>query len=182
MSYSKWEYRLKYTVIIGVLWLLSSRMNELVYKYVQHEFVIGQIGQVVFKLLIKRVAVAMVNKTVVAYPLSQQVVPPLRWPASLLKITWQKQGFECLCKSTSYFPIRSGYLFQMDFYVRRSSSSRYPWDSGRLTNTPSDNIRCCKIRPSSTTCTLFWCKGSLRKGSLGVPVYVDVIVMHGRLN
>jgi hypothetical protein len=40
-----------------------------------------------FKLLIKRVAVAMVNKTVVAFPSSQQVVPPLRWPASLLLIT-----------------------------------------------------------------------------------------------
>jgi hypothetical protein len=36
-------------------------MNKLVYVYVPNEFVIGQ---VVLKLLIQRLAVAMVNKTV----------------------------------------------------------------------------------------------------------------------
>jgi hypothetical protein len=36
-------------------------MNKLVYIFVPNEFVIGQVG---LKLLIKRLAVAMVNKTV----------------------------------------------------------------------------------------------------------------------
>jgi hypothetical protein len=40
---------------------LCSRMKKLLYIYVPNEFVIGQL---VLKLLIKRLAVAMVNKTV----------------------------------------------------------------------------------------------------------------------
>jgi hypothetical protein len=39
--------------------MFSSRMNKLVYIYVKNEC------EIVFKLLIKRLAVAMMNKTVV---------------------------------------------------------------------------------------------------------------------
>jgi hypothetical protein len=34
MAYSKWENRLKYTIVIGLFWYFSSRMNKLVYMYV----------------------------------------------------------------------------------------------------------------------------------------------------
>jgi hypothetical protein len=48
--------------MISLFRCFSSMMNKLVYIYVHNEFVIGQ---VVLKLLIKRLAVGKVNKTVV---------------------------------------------------------------------------------------------------------------------
>jgi hypothetical protein len=64
MAYSKLENRLKYTIMIRFFQYVSSSMNKLVYIYVQNEFVIVQ---VVFKLLIKMLVVAIVNKTVLYY-------------------------------------------------------------------------------------------------------------------
>jgi hypothetical protein len=55
------ENGLKYTIMIRLFCLFRSWMNKLIYIFVPHEFVIGQ---VVLKLLIKRLAVAMMNKTV----------------------------------------------------------------------------------------------------------------------
>jgi uncharacterized membrane protein len=46
-------------------------MNKLAYIYAQNEFVVGQ---VVLKLMIKRLAVAIVNKTVVYFGLTIQSV------------------------------------------------------------------------------------------------------------
>jgi hypothetical protein len=60
MAYSKLENVLKYTVTISLFGCFRSRMNKPVYIFVPNEFVIGE---VVLKLLIKRLAVAMVNKT-----------------------------------------------------------------------------------------------------------------------
>jgi hypothetical protein len=50
-------------------------MNKLVYIYVPNEFVIGQ---VVFKSFTKRLAVAMVNKTVVIFPRQSPVLASYR--------------------------------------------------------------------------------------------------------
>jgi hypothetical protein len=61
MAYSKLENGLKYTLMITLFCFFRSRMNKLVYIFVPNQFVIGD---VVLKLLIKRLAVAMVNKTV----------------------------------------------------------------------------------------------------------------------
>jgi hypothetical protein len=44
-----------------IVTIFSSKMNKLFYIYVPNEFVIGQ---VVLKSFIKRLAIAMVNKTV----------------------------------------------------------------------------------------------------------------------
>jgi hypothetical protein len=46
-------------------------MNKLVYIFVPNQFVIGD---VVLKLLIKRLALAMVNKTVDTYPHTHELV------------------------------------------------------------------------------------------------------------
>jgi hypothetical protein len=61
MAYSKLENGLKYTLMIRLFWFFRSGMNKLVYIVVPNQFVIGD---VFLKLLIKRLAVAMVNKTV----------------------------------------------------------------------------------------------------------------------
>jgi hypothetical protein len=60
MAYSKLENGLNYTIMIRFFRFFSSRMNKLVYIYVPNEFVIGQ---VVLKLLSKRLALAMMSKT-----------------------------------------------------------------------------------------------------------------------
>jgi hypothetical protein len=54
-------HHIKHKLTVGLSQFFSSRMNKLVYIYVPNEFVISH---VFLKLLIKRLAVAMVNKTV----------------------------------------------------------------------------------------------------------------------
>jgi hypothetical protein len=71
MAYSKIENGLKYTITIRLFWFFRSRMNILVYIFV--------IGQVVLKLLIKRLAVAMVNKTVVIIIIRLLIFPWLKF-------------------------------------------------------------------------------------------------------
>jgi hypothetical protein len=61
MAYSTLENGLKVQNHDQNVLIFWSRMNKLVYIYVPNEFVIGY---VLFILLIKRLAVAMVNKTV----------------------------------------------------------------------------------------------------------------------
>jgi hypothetical protein len=63
MAYSTLENGLKYNMMIRLFRCFGSRMNKLVYIYVPNEFVIGYL---LLTLLIKRLAVATVNKTVVA--------------------------------------------------------------------------------------------------------------------
>jgi hypothetical protein len=62
MAYSKLANCLKYNIRIILFRFFRSRMNKLVYIFVPNQFVIGD---VVLKLVIKRLAVARVNKTVV---------------------------------------------------------------------------------------------------------------------
>jgi hypothetical protein len=55
-------HHIKHKLTVGLSQFLCSRMNKLVYLFVPNKFVIGH---VFLKLLIKRLAVAMVNKPVV---------------------------------------------------------------------------------------------------------------------
>jgi hypothetical protein len=67
-SHSILAHHIKHKLTVGLSQFFSSMMNKLVYIYVPNEFVIGH---VFVKLLIKRLAVAMVNKTVGFKPCNQ---------------------------------------------------------------------------------------------------------------
>jgi hypothetical protein len=69
-------FKVHNTATIRMIWYFSSRMNKLVYIYVPHEFVIGQ---VILKLLSTRLIVAMVNKTVGGYFVYHIRASPSYW-------------------------------------------------------------------------------------------------------
>jgi hypothetical protein len=67
MAFSNLQTALKYTI----MFTFFRRMNKLLYIFLPNEFLIGQ---VIFQLSIKRLAVAMLNKTISKPRLTIQIM------------------------------------------------------------------------------------------------------------
>jgi hypothetical protein len=132
IPHSKRSNQIKHLLTVGLSQFISSRMNKLVYIYVPNEFLIGQ---VVLKSFIKRLVVAMVNKTVYIYSDKPYKLAGLQPQGPMSHAYWTVMNTSVLvCSVLNHlYVVRS----TLNIYLKKAHLVHENTTSGTKTSYPS---------------------------------------------